>query len=109
VRPKQQVDEFNFAVAKPTVDEILTQANAVNRTGKDFLKLDVETALTFTSIALQTKDAARKQRNRQSARRAYDTVMRFLERVSLSDQEAEGLAVKLDRLKADLKTLGEVF
>ena len=81
----------------------------LNTTGVSFLKIDLDTALTFTEIALQAEDAEKRKRNRHNARTGYDTLMRLLPRVTPMRADAEILAEKFDRLKANLQKLGERF
>jgi hypothetical protein len=80
-----------------------------NQVSTDFLKVDLETALTFTGIALQTDSDAKKKRNQQSARKAYDTVIRLMHNVNPDEGDARVLRTNLKRLKSELKMLGEVF
>ena len=93
----------------PTVDEFLNFGIEFNRTKLNFLKIDVETGLTFTGLALQTPDSTKKQRNLRSARKAYDTITGLIDRVDLSNDDAQILARKLKRLKSELQDLGEDF
>ena len=58
---------------------------------------------------MRAENSVKKVRNRQSARRAYDTVVRLMDRVDLPDEDAQLLARKLKRLKSELVSLGEVF
>jgi hypothetical protein len=100
----------SFAATRPTVDQFLALLAEINRTSVDFLKTDVETALTFSAIALQSSgNTKRRHRNRSSARRGYDTIVRFIERVPLTDDDAQFLLRKLERLKLELQSLGETF
>ncbi len=108
-RKKQSERQRPFAAKKPTVDELLASGMRLNRAGADFLKVDVQTALTFTRIALQTKDPASRRRNRNSACKAYDTVLRLISKVQLSDSDARILGSNLERLKSELRELGEIF
>jgi hypothetical protein len=102
-------EENVYAALKPTVDELLDSLGQLKRTSTEFLKTDIETALTFSSIAAQTEDLQKKHRNRQHARRGYDTILRLSSRVKLSDDDEQLLSEKLMRLKAELQRLGEVF
>lgn len=95
------------AVPKPTVDQVLDTKSRFNKVSTDFLKLDLQTALTFTGLALHTDDGVKKQRNRRAARKAYDTILHLIDRVTLTDREAEFFEEKLGRLKSDLIELGE--
>jgi hypothetical protein len=102
-------EENLCAALKPTVDELIGSLGQLNRTSAEFLKTDIETALTFSSIALQTEDLPKKHRNRKYARKGYDTILRLSGRVRMSNDDEELLAEKLMRLKSELQSLGEVF
>jgi len=74
----------------------------------DFLRTEIRTGLTFARIARESKRTSPKRsRNRTNGRKAYDTVLRFAPKVSLSDEEAEDINSKLKQLKTELKDLGE--
>jgi hypothetical protein len=94
---------------RPAVDELVDSVNQLNRTSAEFLKTDTETALTFASIASQTEDVSKRERNRQNARRGYDTVLRLSARVPLSYEDEQFLSERMGRLKLELQRLGEVF
>jgi hypothetical protein len=81
----------------------------LNRAQGNFLKLDVEVGLTFAGIALQTQDPEKRERTRRVASKAYDTVLRLMNRVTFTKDGAQSLARNLLRLKYDLMMLGEVF
>jgi len=107
---KPPTQELNFAAKKPTVDEILALGAQLNRTSTDFLKVDLETALTFAGIALQNaSDSVKRQRNQRNARRGYDMIVRLVGKVALSDEDTRFLARNLSRLKTELQQLGETF
>jgi len=97
------------AAARPTVDELLASRERMNRATTEFLKLDLQTALTFAGIARQTRDQIRKKRNCTAARRAYDTVVRLVDRVELSVEDGRVVRHGLQRLRTELESLGEVF
>jgi hypothetical protein len=97
------------SVPRPTVDELLASQSRFNKVSTDFLKIDLETALTFTQLALQTPDREKKERNRQAARKAYNAIMHLIGRVSLSGVEADHFEKNLRRLKSELIELGESF
>ena len=106
---KSKTSRPRYAAPKPTVDIFLAAEEKFNHTGTDFLKIDLTTALTFAQTALATDDPVKKKRNQASARRAYDTVLRLVQRVTLNDADASELKRGLARLKSDLMALGEVF
>jgi len=96
------------SIAAPVANRV-DLAEHVNRTGAEFLKLDLELGLTFSGIALQAQDSERRARTRQLSRKAYDTVLRLMHRVKLTDEDAQSLARNLIRLKCDLVMLGEIL
>jgi hypothetical protein len=97
------------AAAKPTVNEILDSRERLNRASADFLKIDVDTALTFLHIARQATDKIRQQRNCRAARRAYETVTRLMQKVRLSEDDAQILTHGLEQLRRELEGMGEEF
>lgn len=98
-----------YPAVRPTVDQLITTQKQFRRVSADFLKADLETALTFCQIARNTDSEARQQRNRRSARKAYDTISRLLAKTEVSDADARFLKQNMKRLKSQLKGLGEVF
>lgn len=98
-----------YAAPKPTVDELLASVAGHNKTGTDFLKVDLEAALTFADIARTAEDSEERERNRRATRRAYDTIVRLITKVELNSEDAKVIATKLARLKSDLSGMGEAF
>jgi hypothetical protein len=93
---------------KSRTPDILAACARLNRASAEFLKIDVETALTFSKIAQQSQDSWKKQRNRDNARHGYDTILRLIDKVSLTHDEAQFLSEKLAELRSELLKLGEV-
>jgi hypothetical protein len=109
-RRRRPTREPNFAAKKPSMNEIISAGAQLNRTSIDFLKVDLQTALTFSKIALQSDgDAERRRRNCRNAHKAYDTIVRLAGRVSFSDGDARYISRNLERLKSELQKLGETF
>jgi hypothetical protein len=75
--------------------------------GLSFLRTELETGLSFSVVALDANDPEKATRNRANARLAYDTALRFLERVALTPAESEELDAKFTQLRAALKKLGQ--
>ena len=71
-----------------------------------FLRSEVDTGHTLANIALASEDEKR-SRNARNARAAYDAVLRFVGRVSLSKDENRELDENLGTLKSKLVELGE--
>jgi hypothetical protein len=80
-----------------------------NLTSVDFLRIEADTGLMFAGIAKRAGRGEKAVRNRANARLAYDTVLRFLDRVTLTASESANLALKMAKLKRDLENLGELF
>jgi acetylornithine/succinyldiaminopimelate/putrescine aminotransferase len=72
-----------------------------------FLRSELLTGLTLSKLALDATHSDKADRNRVNAPKAYDTLMRFAPRVSLSKDEAEEIKTKLAALRAALEELGE--
>ncbi len=80
------------------------------RAGVEFLLTELRTGKTFVELAQQAGGDSRKiKRNQQHARKAYDSVLKFIDRVVLSDKERLKIDDGLHALKASLKELGEQF
>jgi len=78
-----------------------------NQARVDFIRSDLDAALTFAQIARESRDAEKTTRNTRNARLGYDTVVRFLHRTTLSMDEQVYVDEKLDQLRLALVALGE--
>ena len=107
--PLRKQTKTKLAAAKPTVDELLASRERMNRVSVEFIETDLETALTFVQIARQTSDDSRRKRTCRAARRAYDSLKGFANRVELTAEHGKQVALGLKRLKSELESLGEVF
>lgn len=74
-----------------------------------FLLAELAAGLTFVSIAQAAKADDAKARNRERARVAYDTIVRFTERVSMTPEQAREVRAKIVSLRERLQDLGESF
>jgi hypothetical protein len=81
----------------------------MNRASAEFLKIDLQTALTFVKIAQETRDEIRRKRNCVAARKAYETVIRLVPKVELNAQDAQVVTLGMNKLRSDLEGLGEAF
>jgi hypothetical protein len=86
--------------------QLRTARTSRHRTGASFLKLHVDTALTCVGRARQARDLRGLLLGWQGARRTYDTVLRLIDRVYLTDTDAQNLTTSLRRLKSELTSLG---
>ena len=73
----------------------------------DFLRSEIDTGLTLCRIASETANADKIERNRSNARKAYESVLRFLPRVPLANDEHQEITSKLRKLRKRLQALGE--
>lgn len=100
----------SYSAPRPTIDQLLENGRQLKQAGIDFLKTDLDIALTFADTAMRSgKDPAKKERNRRNARRGYDTVLRMLEKQDLTRNDANFLFQHLQVLKSRLQELGETF
>lgn len=107
--PSRKQTKSKLVVAKPTMDELLASRERMTRASVEFLKTDLETALTFVKIARQTRDDVRRKRTCRAARKAYETLTKFVKKVDLSAENGRRISLGLEQLKAELESLGEVF
>jgi hypothetical protein len=83
-------------------------ANEFKQTGAEFLKVELETGLTFANIALSAEPGSEKRtKNQANALKAYETVIRLRERVVNPDQATNSaIQTGLDELRSALEELG---
>lgn len=75
--------------------------------GIQFLRTELTAGLTFSRIALHAKHAAKIDRNRVNARKAYDALLHFTLETGVPAKDVKDLQTKMAQLKADLQKLGE--
>ena len=77
--------------------------------GVDFLRTELQTGLTFARVALSARpnDIDKIQRDTKNAREAYDSFLKFRERVSLSEDEKQEITEQAEKLKDALRKLGQ--
>jgi hypothetical protein len=83
--------------------------NRTNRIGAEFLQVDSEIALTFSALGLEARDEGKRRRLSQTARKAYETIMRLRQGIKLTDAESSKLNANLERLRNELQSLGQTF
>ena len=106
-QPKQS-DLGEMAV--PAAFQLAKQLRqAPKKIAADFVKADLDVALTFAQIARQTDQQEKATRNRQNARKAYDVVLRYLGTANLNRSDQYNISRKLALLKSALFMLGESF
>ena len=73
----------------------------------DFLRAEAQTGLTFAKIALSSRHQDKIARNRANARKAYDTLVRFLPQGNATPEGRKEVKAKIAELKSLLQQLGE--
>jgi len=91
-----------------TYDHIALQSRA-RRAGVAFLMAGTDVGITFAEIALRCEHPRRIAETRAWARSAYQAAIRYSGRVSLTDDEAREIGLRLSRLKTRLQQLGEAL
>lgn len=73
----------------------------------DFIRTDLDVALSFAEVAGQTDERKKTTRYQQNARKGYDAGVQFMSTADVTAFERELIGVKLRRLKWALLNLGE--
>jgi len=80
---------------------------SMENVGIEFLRAEALAGLTFSKIALQSRYQEKKDRNRAKARKAYDTLLRFMPRHHATSEAWVEIRAKVAELKSNLQQLGE--
>jgi hypothetical protein len=83
--------------------------NSTNSVAADFLRIGSEVALTFSGIALAATDETTKTRATLVALKAYNTIARLRGNIELAVAERDELDANLQRVKAELQSLGQIL
>jgi hypothetical protein len=76
----------------------------------ELIKVDLETAFTFATIANDADgDAQKRERNTYNARRGYDTVLRYMKTAVMGADERTAINERAGELRDLLSGLGETF
>lgn len=73
-----------------------------------FIQTELSTGMRLASIA-GSKEGEALARNRAHARAAYDSALRFLDRLSMRREQLEEVHAQIALLKQRLQSLGEEF
>lgn len=112
VATKTELDKWLTSPSSQRIDSATTRRALDSRTNKlrvEFLKVDCNIVLTFAGIALTTTNPEKRRSTTESARKAYDTILRLRKGADLSVTEADKLEANLRRLKGKLHDLGQRF
>ena len=73
----------------------------------NFLRTSADTGLMYASIAWTANDEEKVRHHRAKARRAYNSIQHFIQQVELTSDEKAELTPKVEKLKRELRALGE--
>ena len=73
----------------------------------EFLRAELLTGLTLTKIAREAKYEDKRERNRLNARKAYDSILRFMPKTDMGNEELNDIRSRLEQLRSELRLLGE--
>ena len=107
IATKSELDGWVSASLIRVMPKRRTEDQRANRIRADFLLIDSEVALTFSGI--EAVNPEKRKRRTQTARKAFDTIMRLREDVDLRQAERDKLDANLQRLKSELQGLGQRF
>ena len=79
----------------------------LNRSVAEFAITELDLASTFLDLADASAHEETAYCNRKNARRAYDTVLTVLPKLSINETERKIIKLRLTLLKARLETAGE--
>ena len=82
---------------------------ALKITSAEFLLTDLDVAWTFMDVAETSGIEETVVRNHQNARKAYDTVLDFLSKLTLTASDRNAVEEKLAVLKTRLENAGQLF
>jgi hypothetical protein len=71
----------------------------------EFLKIDLQAALTFARVAESSTDPVHIEQGRRNAAQAYDTIWKLLPKVQPGEQNKQWLEFKLKELEQVLERL----
>jgi len=83
------------------------QTGKVDAAEIEFLRAELLTGLTLTKIAREAKYEDKRERNRLNARKAYDSILRFMPKTDMGNEELNDIRSRLEQLRSELRLLGE--
>ena len=76
------------------------------RLGASFLRTEIGAGMTFASLAIAAgADSPRRARHRANAQAAYEAVVRYVERIALTADEAVAIRASLATLKTSIDAI----
>jgi hypothetical protein len=83
-----------------------TPTEIPNAAGLGFVLVELDLGATFCELALSTQNQENKERNTRNGRKAYDSAIHFLQRLSPDNAEQTLINEKFSRLNELLERLG---
>ena len=83
-----------------------TSIEIPNEAGLGFVLVELDLGATFCELALSTQNVENKERNTRNGRKAFDSAIHYLQRVSPDGTEQSFINEKLSRLNELLERLG---
>ena len=83
-----------------------TPTEIPNEAGLGFVLIELDLGATFCELALSTQNEKNKERNTRNGRKAYDSALHFLQRVSPDSAEQTLINEKFSHLNELLEQLG---
>jgi hypothetical protein len=83
-----------------------TPTEIPNEAGLDFVLVELDLGATFCELALSTHNEVNRERNTRNGRKAYDSALHFLQRLSPDGAEQTLINKKFSRLNELLERLG---
>ena len=74
--------------------------------GTDFIKTELRVGITFSTLALQSKNADKTLRNAAHAQKAHDVALHHIRRTSIRQESATEIRKLLAQLETNLALLG---
>ena len=74
-----------------------------------FLRAELVTGLTLCKIAREASHEDKRERNRLNARKAYDSILRFMPKADIVSEELNDIRLRLEQLRSELRLLGEAI
>lgn len=104
---KRQADHEDFF--SQAAGRFAKEAAEVRAATIHFLNTAADTGVNLARIAAESRNAAKKARNRLRAREEYDTLFRHLGTAALTSEEVEAIHQKMATLRELPQSLGERF
>ena len=86
----------------------VTAIEAYDAAGLDFVLVELDLGATFCEVALSTRNHENKERNARNARKAFDSALYFLQKLSPDAADQGLINEKFSRLNGLLERLGVI-